>query len=105
MAPRGVDVDVGAGEDAVEDAGAGVVEDEALHGDEAVGEVAGAVAGAVEDVVADEAAVKIFILHGAVLRNQGSPLGQLQHEDNGSSVRTGQLNYILFSYIYIECCR
>ena len=55
-------VDVGVGEDAVGDVD--VVEDEVVHGDEAVDEVEGAVEVAVEvvaDAVADEAAVKFSL--------------------------------------------
>ena len=74
MALRGVGADVGAGEDAVGDAGAGVVEDKAV--DEDVGAVE-----AVVDVVAGEAAVEFLYTAWGGVEERGSPLGQLQHKE------------------------
>ena len=76
MALRGVDADVGAGEDAVGDAGAGVVEDKVVHGDEAVDEVAGAVEAAVEDV-AGEAAVEALDATWGGVDELGVPSGTI----------------------------
>ena len=44
--------------------------------EEAVDAVEVAVEAVVEAVVAGEAAVEFLMMHGAVLRNKGSPLGQ-----------------------------
>ena len=80
MALRGVDVDVGAGEVAVGDADAGVVEDEVVHVsktvEEAVDEVADAVEAAVEDV-AGEAAVEALDATWGGVDELGVPFGTI----------------------------
>ena len=73
MALRGGHVDVDAGEDA----GAGVVKDEAVHGDDAVGEVAGAVEAAVEDGAAGEAAVEALDATWGGVDELGVPFGTI----------------------------
>ena len=81
MALRGVDVDVGAGEVAVGDADAGVVEDEVVHVsktvEEAVDEVADAVEAAVEDGAAGEAAVEALDATWGGVDELGVPFGTI----------------------------